>query len=68
MNYYIDLQSKIAKEQGYIYEKVLIDNKDKAIKNSSPFTIYSLFYKGKFITQELTSEKKFRKIIDELSD
>lgn len=68
MNYYIDLQSKIAEEEGYIYEKVLIDSKQKAIKNPSPFTIYSLFYKGKFITQELTAEKKFRKIIEEMRD
>lgn len=68
MNYYIDLQSKIAEKQGYIYEKVLIDNKDKAIKNPSPFTIYSLFYKGEFITQEIGTQKKFQKIIEEVSN
>ena len=67
MNYYIDLQSKIANEQGFEYEKILIDSKDKANQNPSPFTIYSLFYKGKFVTQELTAEKKFRKIIDEVN-
>lgn len=66
MDYYIELQSKLAKEKGYLYEKVLIDSQDKAIKNPSPFTIYSLFYKGKFITQELTAEKKFTKIMDEV--
>lgn len=68
MNYYIDLQSKIAEEQGYIYEKVLIDSKEKATENPSPFAIYSLFYNGKFITQELTAEKKFRKLIEEIRD
>ncbi|WBW95754.1 GNAT family N-acetyltransferase [Oceanirhabdus sp. W0125-5] len=67
MNYYIDLQSRIAKEEGYIFEKVLIDSREKAFKNPSPFTIYSLFYNGNFITQELTAEKKFRKIIEEAS-
>ena len=63
MNYYIDLQSKIAEEQGFIFERVLIDSKEQAMVNPSPFTIYSLFYKGKFITHELTAEKKFLKII-----
>ncbi len=67
MEYYIDLQIKIANEQGCIYEKVLIDSKDRANNNPSPFTIYSLFYRGKFITHELASEKKFRKIIDEVT-
>lgn len=67
MNYYIDLQSKIAKEEGYVYEKVLINSKDTSIINPSPFTIYSLFYKGKFITQELTADKRFRKLIEEVS-
>lgn len=68
INYYMDLQFKIAQEQGYIYEKVLIDSKDKSIKNPSPFTIYSLFYKGKFITQEIATQKKFQKIIEEVSN
>jgi len=67
MNYYIDLQSEVAKEQGQIYEGVIIDSKEKASINPSPFTIYSIFYKGKFITQELTAEKKFKTIIEELS-
>lgn len=64
MNYYIDLQSKIAKDMGVKYEVELIDSKEKSLLNPSPFTIYSLFYKGKFITQELTSEKKFKNIIE----
>ncbi len=64
MNYYIALQCRIAKEQGIVYEKVLIDSREKAMNNPSPFTIYSLFYRGKFITQELTAEKKFMKIIE----
>ncbi|MCT4634105.1 MAG: GNAT family N-acetyltransferase [Firmicutes bacterium] len=66
MNYYIDLQSKIAEELGIKYESSIIDSKEKSLKNPSPFTIYSLFYKGEFITQELSSEKKFRTICDEL--
>lgn len=66
MDYYIDLQSQVAEELGMIYEYEIIDSKEKSLKNPSPFTIYSIFYKGKFITQELTSEKKFRTICDEL--
>ncbi|GMQ60056.1 GNAT family N-acetyltransferase [Vallitalea sediminicola] len=66
MNYYINLQSSISQEHGIKYETVLIDSKEEAKKCPSPFTIYSLFYKGEFITQELTAEKKFTKIIEEL--
>ena len=64
MNYYIDIQSQIAKENGIRYDEVLIDSKEKAEKNPSPFTIYSLFFKGEFVTQELIAEKKFKKIIE----
>lgn len=66
MNYYISLQKEIAEINNVIYETVLIDSKEKAMKNPSPFTIYSLYYKGKFITQELTAEKKFEKMIQDL--
>lgn len=66
MSYYIDLQSRVATENGFAFEKVFIDSKEKSSLNPSPFTIYSLFFKGRFITHELASEKKFKKIIDEL--
>lgn len=68
MHYYIDLQSKTAEKEGLKYEAILIDSKEKANKNPSPFTIYSLFYKGEFITQELTAEKKFLNIINEVKE
>lgn len=66
MDYYINLQSEIAQRHGIKYESIKIDNKEKALKNPSPFTIYSLFFEGRFVTQELTAEKKFEKMIQTL--
>ena len=38
----------------------------KEAQNSpSPFTTYSIFYKGSFVTNEILSEKKFIKFLDE---
>ncbi len=65
MDYYVNLQYETAQKYGVNYEAILMDDKEKAMKNPSPFTIYSLFYNGLFITQELTAEKKFEKIIKE---
>ncbi len=67
MTYYVELQKKVANAHHVPYEAVLIDSKEKASNSPSPFTIYSLFYKGKFITQELMAEKKFTKTIEGLS-
>lgn len=68
MDYYINLQREVAEKHGVKYEAILVDNKEKAMYNPSPFTIYSLFYKGEFVTQELTAEKKFEKIINEFTN
>ncbi|QUI23120.1 YoaP domain-containing protein [Vallitalea pronyensis] len=68
MSYYVNLQKKVADEHHIPYEAILLDSKEKAMDNPSPFTIYSLFYKGKFITQELMAEKKFTKTIETLCE
>lgn len=66
MMYYVDLQGKVAAERGYAFEKILIDSREKAKVNPCPFTIFSLFYQGHFITHVLGTEKEFLKIIDRI--
>nr|WP_257786422.1 YoaP domain-containing protein [Clostridium formicaceticum] len=34
-------------------------SKEEVQKAPAPFTTYSLFYEGKFVTNEILSEKKF---------
>ncbi|WP_455684769.1 YoaP domain-containing protein [Thomasclavelia sp.] len=40
-----------------------MDNKEIAQTSPTIFTTYSLFYDGKFITNEILSIKKFEKIV-----
>ena len=41
------------------------ENLDSAKNAPSPFTTYSFFFNGKFVTNEILSEKKFIKFLDE---
>lgn len=47
-------------------ELIRIATLEQAKNLPCPFTTFSLFYNGKFITHEIQSEKKFEKIIDSL--
>ena len=38
---------------------------EEAQNSPSPFTTYSLFYYGEFITNDILNEKKFIKILEE---
>ena len=46
-------------------EVVHINSKEMAQNNPSPFTTFSLYYNGEFITHEIQSEKKFEKILSD---
>ncbi|MBU5437340.1 GNAT family N-acetyltransferase [Tissierella sp. MSJ-40] len=65
-DYHVNIvQKQFAEENGILYESVKLDSREKAIKGPCAYTNYSLFYRGKFITQELNF-KKFQKIIDDI--
>lgn len=51
--------AEIAKQHGVKLELRKIATTAQAQNNPSPFTTYSFFYGGKFITNEILSEKKF---------
>lgn len=63
---YVPLLKKVAESKDFPMETVHITTLEQAKKSPCPFTTFSLFYNGKFITHEIQSEKKFEKILDTL--
>lgn len=61
---YVPLLEKVA--EGYKAPLTInyIDTVLKAQNNVCPFTTFSLYYNGEFITHEIQSEKKFAKILE----
>ena len=61
---YCKLAKKVAEENGFSLQLVKFNSKDQAQNSPSPFTTYSFFYDGKFVTNEILSEKKILKFIE----
>lgn len=59
---YVPLIEQSAKEHGIPFKSILIDNKEAARNMPVAATTYALFYDGKFVTNEILSEKKFLKM------
>ena len=60
---YVPLLEKMARERNIDFKSVHIQTREDAQNAPSPFTTFSLFYNGEFITHEILSEKKFEKIL-----
>jgi GNAT superfamily N-acetyltransferase len=56
---YVPLLEAIATEQGVDFITHKFETKEQAQNAPAPFTTYSLFHDGKFVTNEMFSEKKF---------
>ena len=65
---YVPMLEKIANDRGVAMKTVHIETLEQAKKSPCPFTTFSLYFNGEFITHEIQSEKKFEKIIDDLED
>lgn len=65
-DYYVRLFIDMARARGFQANPVLIDTHEKAQAAPSPFTIFSLFHDGEFITSEILSEGKISKLLDGL--
>lgn len=63
---YVPLVEDVAKRRGIEFKSILFETTNQAQNAPAPFTSYSLFYNGKFITHEILSDKKFEKIISEM--
>lgn len=60
---YVPLLEEMAKTRNIEFQTVHIQTKEAAQNAPIPFTTFSLFYNGEFITHEILSEKKFEKIL-----
>jgi ribosomal protein S18 acetylase RimI-like enzyme len=65
---YVPLIEAVAKERGVTFLSHWFESAKDARECPAPFTTYSLFYNGEFITNEILSEKKFEKILSDLTD
>ncbi len=62
---YVPLLKEVAKKRQVQFHPVKIENTIQAQTAPAPFTTYSLFYNGVFLTNEMLSEKKFDCMITE---
>lgn len=62
---YVPILEDMAKKKNVDFHAIHILTKEQAQNNPIPFTTFSLFYNGEFITHEIQSEKKFEKILME---
>jgi ribosomal protein S18 acetylase RimI-like enzyme len=62
---YVPLIEAVAHEKNIPFKSVRFETTEQAQNAPSPFTSYSLFYNGEFITNEILSEKKFENILAE---
>ncbi len=60
---YVPLLEEMAKNRKAPFQSVHIQTREEAQNAPSPFTTFSLFYDGQFVTHEILSEKKFDKIL-----
>jgi hypothetical protein len=61
---YVPMIEKIACEKKVSFESIRFESTKEARMAPAPFTSYSLFYNGEFVTNEILSDKKFEKIIN----
>lgn len=60
---YVPLIENLAQNKGVPFRAIRFETKEQAQNAPAPFTSYSLFYNGAFLTNEILSEKKFEKIL-----
>ncbi|HEX2939063.1 MAG TPA: N-acetyltransferase [Ruminiclostridium sp.] len=62
---YAPLIAETARSKGQSIRLKKFESKEQAQNAPAPFTTYSLFYNGKFVTHEILSESKFVKFLEE---
>lgn len=63
---YVPIIQGLAEARGEKITLIKFENYKEAQKAPAPFTTYSFFYDGKFLTNEIFGEKKFNKFLDEI--
>jgi thiol-disulfide isomerase/thioredoxin len=64
---YVPILEKSAAEHGIGFKSIRIDSLEDAKNAPAAWTNYAVFYDGKYITNEMLSEKKFLAMNEELS-
>ena len=62
---YVPLIEDIAKKKSIPFQAIRFETTADAQNAPAPFTSYSLFYDGDFVTNEILSDKKFEKLLIE---
>jgi len=62
---YVPLIESVAKAKSIPFTAIRYETTEEAQNAPAPFTSFSLFYNGEFITHEILSEKKFEKLLIE---
>ena len=65
---YVPLIEKIAADNDIPFRAVHITSREEAQNSPSPVTTYALFRDGKYVSNEILSEKKFLKMIGKRSE
>lgn len=60
---YVPLIEEEAKAKGLPFRSILFESAEQARSAPAPFTTYSLFYNGEFLTNEILSLKRFEKVL-----
>ncbi len=60
---YVPILGNMAKNRNIHFQSIHITTREQAQNAPSPFTTFSLFYDGEFVTHEILSEKKFEKML-----
>lgn len=63
---YVPLIEEAAGKKGVPFRAIRFESADEAQNAPAPFTTYSLFYNGKFLTNEILTDKKFEKLVADL--
>ncbi len=63
---YVPVLEQTAAEKGLPLKTIKLESREDARNAPTPFTTYSLFYNGAFLTNEILSVKKFEKIVSSL--
>ncbi|MEG6616367.1 YoaP domain-containing protein [Peptococcaceae bacterium 1198_IL3148] len=60
---YVPLIESVAKAKNIAFKSIRFETMEQAQNAPAPFTSYSLFYDGEFVTNEILSAKKFEKTL-----
>lgn len=61
---YVPILQEAAEKRGVDFTSIKLETVEEAQAAPTPFTSFSLFYEGEFVTHEILSEKKFEKILE----